>query len=409
VRNGRAPHDEFPNADLGREIMDSPDSPMKALPSVSDKPNDQGHRAHYLGAGSLAPPLEAEDLRQRAAGLDLSPLDRRCVDEMIAALTREGRLPFAWTPQEQHYLTRAAEADVVPYLIYRFKFKVLPERREVTQFPIHVLVEPTSVCNLRCVMCFQTDASFTRKPYMGRMDIGLYRDVIDQAVEGGAGAISIGSRGEPFLHPDIGTMLKYASGRRSVFDLKVITNATRIGEAECHAILSSDVNLVALSIDAHDKSLYEEIRVNGDFDAVLANVRRLRQIRDRHYPKSRVELRVSGVRLREDQDERSFQAFWSEICDTTVFVRVQRRWNTYENPVDPATSHACSFLWDRLYVWYDGTCNPCDEDYKSLLSPGNVKEQTIREIWTSEGMTRMRAAHQAGQRGTLIPCDRCGV
>jgi hypothetical protein len=378
-------------------------------PSVSDKTEDRGHRAHYLGAGTELPPFSAADLRRLASGVELSALDGRCLDEIVTMLDTENRLPFTWTPQEQHFLAHAGEDRLVEYLVYRFKFKVLPERREAGDFPVHVLVEPASVCNLRCVMCFQTDASFVRKPYMGYMDMGLYRDVIDQVVEGGAGAITLGSRGEPLLNPNFGEMLRYASGRPTIFDFKVITNATRLGEADCHAILSSDVNVIVLSIDAYEARQYEDIRVNGQFDQVLANVRRLSDIRARHYPASRAEVRVSGVRIREDQDEAGFQAFWSAMVDTTVMVRAQRRWNTYENPVDSTASHPCNFLWDRLYVWFDGTCNPCDEDYKSLLSPGNVRQSRIRDIWSGDTMTRMREAHLEGNRGSLVPCDRCGV
>ncbi len=376
--------------------------------SLSDKSWDHGHRAHYLGGCTIKFNLSAPDIQRMALCHKLSDFDQACVDEIIRSLQRDGNLPFTWTPQEQFFLAHNSERRVIPYLIYRFKFRVLSERHAKTEFPIHLLIEPTSVCNLRCVMCFQTDRTFTKKSFMGQMDMDLYRSIIDQAVEGGSGAISIGSRGEPFLHPDIGEMLRYASGK-GFFDLKINTNATQLGEAECHAILSSDVNLVALSIDAYEKKIYESIRVKGNFDTVLENVRRLRKIRDRDYPASSVELRVSGVKFREDQDVNGFNAFWSEICDTVVYVRALPRKNTYENPIDKNITHPCSFLWNRLYVWHDGICNPCDEDYKSMLSPGNIHQKTIREIWNGESMERLRREHLASNRVDFTPCDRCGV
>ena len=39
-------------------------------------------------------------------------------------------------------------------------------------FTSYLLVEPVSTCNLRCPFCFQSDKSFTKKPYMGVMDFG---------------------------------------------------------------------------------------------------------------------------------------------------------------------------------------------------------------------------------------------
>ena len=381
----------------------------EALKSISDKQTNHGHRAHYLGSADCQFSYSTEDLRRLMIDLSLDSTDQAYINEILESLENVGQLPFKWTPQEQFFVEHNNQDRVIPYLLYRFKFRILPERRVVTKFPVHLLIEPMSVCNLRCVMCFQTDKTFTKKPFMGMMDIDLYRNIIDQAVEGGAGAVSLGSRGEPFLHPGMGEMMKYASEKNSFFDIKINTNATKLSEAQCHEILSSDVNLIALSIDAYEEKMYEEIRVRGKFKEVLNNVKRLRKIRDTQYPQSKAEIRVSGVRFRDDQDEAGFHDFWSEICDTVVYVRAQLRWNTYENAVHPERTRPCDFLWNKLYVWHDGICNPCDEDYKSNLTPGNATHQSIEKIWNGETLNKMREKHLAGRRSDYNPCDRCGV
>jgi radical SAM protein with 4Fe4S-binding SPASM domain len=71
--------------------------------------------------------------------------------------------------------------------------------------------------------------------------------------------------------------------------------------------------------------------------------------------------------------------------------------------------HACRYLWEKMYVWFDGTCNPCDTDYKSYLSPGTLKFSTVEEVWHSKGYEELRAAHTDGRRSTYNPCNRCGV
>ena len=62
-----------------------------------------------------------------------------------------------------------------------------------------------------------------------------------------------------------------------------------------------------------------------------------------------------------------------------------------------------------MYVWYDGKINPCDEDYKSFLSYGNLKIHTIKEVWKSTALKKLRDLHLSGKRNKIIPCDRCGV
>jgi wyosine [tRNA(Phe)-imidazoG37] synthetase (radical SAM superfamily) len=376
---------------------------------LADKKEDHGHRATYLGLESLKFPFSAENIRTMRQASNFSSEDSRIIIEMISSVEKTATVPFDWTPQEQFFIDNNSCDRVLPYLIYRFKFKVLPSRRIVTELPVHILIEPASICNLRCPMCFQTDRTFTRKGYMGTMELGMFRDIVDQAADGGTGAISIGSRGEPFLNRDLDKMLEYVSSKKEFFDLKVNTNVTRLNEKACHDLLSSSVNVITLSIDAYTKEIYEQIRVRGKFDQVLANVRLLHEIRARSYPNSKAEIRVSGVKFRADQDEAGFHDFWSDICDSVVYVKAQQRWNTYENPQQPDNMRPCDFLWHKLYVWYDGLCNPCDEDYKSYLSPGNIRDKSLLEIWGGPEMTLMRKLHNDGDRNQFNPCDRCGV
>ena len=62
-----------------------------------------------------------------------------------------------------------------------------------------------------------------------------------------------------------------------------------------------------------------------------------------------------------------------------------------------------------MYVWFDGKCNPCDADYKSYLSYGNVKDSSIAEVWNSQELKDLRLKHLEGKRCQLNPCDRCGL
>ena len=108
-----------------------------------------------------------------------------------------------------------------------------PKEKKIYDFPIYLLIEPVSACNLRCVMCFQIDESFTSDSgFMGNMDLNLFKKTIDEAVEGGTKAITLASRGEPTLHPHLGEMLEYCKGK--FFELKINTNATLLNEKLIH-------------------------------------------------------------------------------------------------------------------------------------------------------------------------------
>jgi len=354
--------------------------------------------------GLLKDPNFVEGL---AKGRTLSQQDSEILQDICSTLRDAGTMPFSWTPQEAHYIDGHGQEKWLDYIIYRYKFTLFPRKKIVSDFPVYLLIEPASTCNLRCVMCFQVDKTFTRKPYMGLMDMGLFREVVDQAVSGGTQAVTLASRGEPTLHPQLGEMLEYLAGK--FIEVKLTTNATKLTEKLCHQILETGVNMLVLSVDAHTKSVYEDIRVRGKFDDVEKNIRMFHRIREEFYPSSNLATRISGVRFREDQDPVGFKAFWGEIVDEVGMKDAMERWDTYANDPNLELTSPCWFLWERMYIWFDGSTNPCDPDYKSHLSPGNVREQSIHDIWHGDALTKLRTDHLNGRRTEHFPCDRCNL
>ena len=254
-------------------------------------------------------------------------------------------------------------------------------------------------------MCFQSDASFIKREFMGKMDFDLYKKVVDEAVENGTKAITFGSRGEPTIHPQINEFIDYAKNK--FLEFKLITNATKLNEKLIHKIFDSNVDIVSFSIDSEDKVIYEKIRKFAKFDQVLENVKRYCKIKEK-YKNCKTITRVSGLKVYDEQSEEKFHKFWGQYADEIVFKEVSERWDTYNNKVDEDLLTPCRAIWERMYVWFDGKVNPCDADYKSYLSYGNVKEQSIKDIWNSESYNNLKKLHLEKKRNKITPCDRCG-
>ena len=67
----------------------------------------------------------------------------------------------------------------------------------------------------------------------------------------------------------------------------------------------------------------------------------------------------------------------------------------------------CSDLWRRMFVWQDGTVNPCDYDYKSTLSVGTINESSISNLWNSNKYKLLRILHEEKNRSMQSPCNQC--
>ena len=235
------------------------------------------------------------------------------------------------------------------------------------------------------------------------MSFDLFREIIDQA-EGNIEFISLASRGEPLLCPDIKKMLAYTEGK--VLNLKLNTNASLLSEKMAHAILSSGVKTLVFSVDAADATNYRWYRVNGNFDRVLNNIKTFREIREKHYSGSEIVTRVSGVKYSDAQEIASMKQVWGPLVDQVAFVDCIPWTNIYDEEANQLNA-PCSDLWRRMFVWWDGRVNPCDVDYKTTLSVGNLRDSSISDMWCGKEYTVLRERHLSSHRYDIYPCCQC--
>ena len=303
---------------------------------------------------------------------------------------------------------KTLEDNKIPlYLVHRYRYEIYPQLNILDDYPPYLQIEPSSICNFRCIFCFETDKSFTDKKhgFMGTMKLDLFKKIIDQA-ENNIEFLSLASRGEPLVCKEIISMLKYTEGK--FINLKMNTNASLLNEKYCHAILSGGIKTIVFSADAADAKLYSKLRVNGNLNQVLKNIELFKKIKDTHYPGNKIITRVSGVKVSEKQNINEMIKLWGELVDQVAFVDYNPWENVYESKKS-RINKPCSDLWRRMFIWWDGKANPCDTDYKSILSPGKFGDLDIKKLWQSSHYNQLRRNHKQQSREKVHPCNNCVV
>ncbi len=325
----------------------------------------------------------------------------------VKALRGEPGSVFSITGYAASEMKNMCDEDIPRYIYHRYRYVIYPAEYLTDAYPPCLQIEVSSVCNFKCRFCYHSDENFGNDgELMGVMSFELFKRVIDQA-EGNIDFITIASRGEPLIAPDFADMLKYASGK--FLSVKINTNASLLNEDKIDAILSSGVNTVVFSVDAADKELYEEYRVNGRFEDVFANIKLFNEIRRKRYPDSKILARVSGVLFDEKrQDADEITAFWSAYADQVAFVNYSPWEKIYDAEPNNITS-PCSDLWRRMFVWHNGEIGICDYDYRSFIKIGNISDKSLSELWRSPEYENIRMLHLNKKRCELEPCRRCVV
>jgi radical SAM protein with 4Fe4S-binding SPASM domain len=312
---------------------------------------------------------------------------------------------FSILPHVNEELQRIKEENIVDYIYYRYRYDIFPKTQEVDEYPPVIQIEPSSSCNYRCVFCFQTDKKLTTRQngHMGQMEMQLFKDIVDQ-IENNVFSITLASRGEPLINRDIGKMLNYTKNK--FLAIKLNTNASLLNDDLSRDILESGINTLVFSADASGEPLYSKLRVNGKFENIIKNIKRFNEIRNSEYSKSNIITRVAGVKFDDEQNMEDMESVWGKLVDQIAFVKYNPWENSYARSENNIKS-PCSDLWRRMFIWWDGRCNPCDVDYLSKLETGRIQDKTISDIWTGDRYAYIRKKHQQKQRNHFDPCKRC--
>ncbi len=288
-------------------------------------------------------------------------------------------------------------------LFYHFRKK----SSQLPYFPVRLWIELTSYCNLQCIMCPNQKL---KKEDKGYMDFGLYRKIIDEAASF-AFEVNLAHRGESLLYPDLIKAIRYAK-EHSLFT-RLHTNGSLLTSELASSIIDSGLDRLSFSFDGYDKENYERIRIKGDFNRTITNIIQLLEMKKSlHRKKPRVAIEVidftpektkKNARARDEFRNR----FKSLPLDELV-VKELHNWageTSAEKPFSVRT--ICTFPWNALIIFWDGSVLPCSQDFFGSYTLGNVKHSSLREIWNNEKMVALRQKLASKEVAGLNPCAHC--
>lgn len=278
--------------------------------------------------------------------------------------------------------------------------------------PLRIWLEPTNKCNLRCPLCPQSaDATSER----GFMDGDLYRKIIDE-IQHFSYDINLSHRGESLFHEEIIDFIHYANSKG--LKTRIHTNGTYLDRALSKAVIESGLDFLSFSFDGFDKELYEKSRVGATYEETLENIVQFLHLKKE--ASSRTPFTVIQViqtdSLRGDRFLEQKEAFLKNFKDlplNKLYVKDPHNWGgiihdeTAEKLAVSQRYSPCTFCWYSLTILWDGTVVPCPQDFYGKLEMGNVREQTISDIWHGESMQQLRKAFIARSIEGVQPCETC--
>ena len=294
------------------------------------------------------------------------------------------------------------------YLNYRLKWNLLGKYPLKTRVPIHVDIELSSFCNIKCIMCPQGKEDY-EVIKRGLMDFELARKVIQECAEFGVTSLKFSGRGEAMLHPKFEYLIKYAKSL-GILDVMFNTNGLMLNEEMIRNVVDAGVDLTIISIDGATKETYEKIRIGGDFNTLKNNIEYIVNYRKEAKCVKPI-IRLQFVKMKENIHEfKKFQDMWGKKVDVLVGLdysnRIGQKSRSIESRLQIGRAY-CPHPWRRLTVTSSGMALMCCVDWDIKYSVGDCSKQSIYEIWNSDKMEYGRKCIKNLEHHKIPSCRDC--
>lgn len=244
--------------------------------------------------------------------------------------------------------------------------------------------------------------------------MAVFKGIVDDAKSSGIGWITLQGYGEPLLDREI--YEKIAFVRERGIRVSFNTNASLLDGTSVRRLVEAGLDEIFISVDAWSKESFARIRPPLDYDRVRANIEELLGVKAALGSRN---PKVSITYVIQDGNEAevgSFVSHWSGRCDQLIVAYAQDWAGQVKVPSSNSPHiqngrcldfNPCDYLWTSLSVQHDGSVALCCEDFEGRIALGNVRRQSLEEIWRGSLLQKYRQAHLAGRRGSMPLCRGC--
>lgn len=286
--------------------------------------------------------------------------------------------------------------------------------KQQTLFPARINIQTQAGCNAKCLFCPSPDV--TGKIPMGKMEWDLYRKIVDECSEHEMERINPFSQNEPLLDKEIAKRVAYIKDKcGDRVQVLVISNGSKLTEQLMHDFIDARLDRLKISLQGLSKESYEKVMVTLKHEVTYGNVERAIEVlkeRKADRPFLSVTTVVTGYN---EKEVRKWKRYWRSRGIKAVATPCENRGGNIEDdanlyPFGTVPMLGCKRPSIEAIVCYNGDVVICCVDWWRKEVVGNLRDQSLAEIWNGPELTRLRRAHAEGD-GDSLPqiCRDCTV
>ena len=294
------------------------------------------------------------------------------------------------------------------------------------EWPGALLIDITNRCNAKCAWCPNPDLT-----NVGAMDMDVYRKIIDDYGSRG-GVLTFGTFGEPLMDKHMKKRIEYLKCYPKIHKIEILTNGFFLNENIVPTIIENGVG-VDISLDELDKQTFEDVK-KMSFDIVRDNIVNFLKANSKATKPVPVNIRIKTMKtVEETLEQELFKVITSYDCSVvlnSIDDNIISNWagkldkesfiKEYEISTNNKTQFThkrfnqtniapCTQLWKWMVVYWDGSVVLCCADMFSQAIVGDLKSNSIAEVWNGSQMKGHRDQMINRKRFEVAICQDCDI
>ena len=285
--------------------------------------------------------------------------------------------------------------------------------------PYTIAIDPSNLCNFKCNFCAIQSKNEKLNFKKQLMDKKLFFKVIDDLTEfpEELKVLRINGQGEPLLNPNLPEMIQYAKSKHVAELVEMITNGSRLNPELSERLINSGIDRIRISIEALDAEGYYSIAgAKINFDDFVNNIKYLHDISGN----CEIYCKIVDVAVPTESAKRKFFDLFGDICDRIFIDNVIPLWSDFkeikENMIIGERGmhgqkvqdvKVCPYPFYSLLVNSDGEVTVCCADWKRKLIVGDLKKQSLLEVWNGDRLRNFWIAMCKGKKNNFEMCQKC--
>lgn len=146
--------------------------------------------------------------------------------------------------------------------------------------PKNILLEASTVCQLRCVSCPTAQGNIKKDIGSGFLKFNDFKRLVN--ANPWIQKIELSNFGEIFLNPDICKIIAYAYEKKIALHADNGANLNNMTNETIESLVKYHFNSITCSIDGVDNESYQKYRVRGNFDTVISNIKKINDYKEKY-------------------------------------------------------------------------------------------------------------------------------